>query len=245
MSFPLDTRHAPNHESGDAFLLSNPSQPITPYTLSLPPGQFFLVHTPVEAYSSVNFASPTMPVTNSGTLVLCVPCLDYPQQLLCQMYQFECKYIRLDPEYLPCDLSELQALDNNMWMATAVSQATPPNELSTRANDGIPPSLFVSPTITGSQTQSPTSPLVACYSPSYPLSPEVHQGLQAPPRHQSQRPACPLLNCGTTFKRAYELKRHVATVHGLKENCPYNPCRYKTGRKDKMVEHARKMHGEA
>jgi hypothetical protein len=245
MNVPLDTRHVPNNESRDIFAVSNSSQPLGLYTLPLPPGQCFVVHTPIKACSWVNCASPAMPVTNSGTLVLLVPCLDHSQQQPCPTYQFDYQHIGLDLEYFPCNLSEPQTLDNNMSTATAASQATAPNELPTMANGGISPSTFVSPTIIGSQTQSPTSPLAAHYSPPYPLSPEAHQGLQAPPCHQSQRPACPLLNCSTTFKRAHELNRHVATVHGLKENCPYNSCRYKTGRKDKMVEHARKMHGKA
>ncbi|KAN0111038.1 hypothetical protein V8E51_007425 [Hyaloscypha variabilis] len=245
MNVPLDTRHAPSHENGDAYLLSNPSQSITLYNLPSPPSQCFVVHTPIEASSAVNFASPAMTVTNNGTLVLFVPFLDYSQQQSCQTYQFEYQHIGLDPEYFPCNLSEPQTLDNNMWMATATSQATPPSELPTMANGGITTSTFISPTIIRSQTQSPTSPLIARYSPPYPLSPEADQGLQAPACHQSQRPACPLPHCGTTFKRTHELKRHIATVHGLKKNCPYNPCRYKTGRKDKMVEHERKMHGKA
>lgn len=240
----LDTRPAPSNESGDIFTFSNSSQPPSLYTLLLPPGQCFVVHTPIKACSWMNCASPAMPVTNSTTILLLVPCLDQSQQQVCPANHFEYQRIGLDLEYIPCNLSEPQTLDN-MSMATADSQATLPNELPTVSNVGILPSNYFSPTIIESQTQSPTSLLSAHDSPLYPLPPEAHQGLQALPCYQSQRHACSLPNCSTTFKRVHELKRHIATVHGTKKNCPYNPCRYKTGRKDKMAEHARKMHGQA
>jgi hypothetical protein len=242
MAEPLDTIHVPNTESGDIFAFSNSSQPLI-YTSPLPPSQCFVVHTPINAYPRANYASPAIPVTNSGALLRLVPCPRHLQHQACS-YQFEYQHIGLDLVF-PYDLSELQILDDNMSMATAVSQVTRPNELQTMANDDIPPSKLVFPTIIGSQMQSPTTSLAEHYYPSHPLSPEAYQGLQALPCHQSQRPACPELNCGKTFKRAYELKRHVDTVHGRKENCPYNACRYKTGRKDKMEEHARKVHGKA
>jgi hypothetical protein len=241
MNVPLTTKPALNNESGESCALSDPSQPLSLYTLPLTPGQCFVIHTPVNACLGIR-ALPAMPVNNNGTLFMLAPCLDHSQQRSCATFQFEYQHIGLDLECLPCNLTEPQTLDNNMWMATAASQATPPNELLSMANGGIPPSTFLSPTITRSQAQSPTSLLAAQDSALDPLSPEAYKGLQPRPDRQSQRPACPLLNCGTTFKRAHELKRHIATVHGLKENCPYNSCRYKTGRKDKMVEHARKMH---
>lgn len=243
MNVLLDTRHALDNESGDIFAFSNSSQPPSLYTLPLPPGQCFVAHTPIEACSWMNCALPAMPVTNSAAIVLLVPCLDQSQQQVCPTYQFEYQHIALDLEYLPYNLPEPQTL-GNMSMATTASQATPPNELPTMSSGGILPPNSFSPTIIGSQTQSRTSPLPAHYSPPHPLSPEAHQGLQALPYHQSRRHACSLPNCGTTFKRTQELKRHIATVHGMKKNCPYNSCRYKTGRKDKMVEHARKMHGK-
>ncbi|KAH9215798.1 hypothetical protein DL95DRAFT_388433, partial [Leptodontidium sp. 2 PMI_412] len=74
----------------------------------------------------------------------------------------------------------------------------------------------------------------AQYSPS-PVEP--HE-LQSFTHQHIQRYVCSQPNCSTTFKRVHELKRHIATIHGRKEHCPYTPCGYKTGRKDKMVEHA-------
>jgi hypothetical protein len=66
----------------------------------------------------------------------------------------------------------------------------------------------------------------------------------ASPYASAERPTCPRSNCGRTFKRTYELRRHVTTVHGLKTKCGDHSCRYRTARKDKMKEHVRKMHGE-
>jgi uncharacterized C2H2 Zn-finger protein len=226
-----------NNESSDIFVLSNPSQPLSQCALPLPLDHHFLVHTPTKAGSWVNCSWPAMPVTNSGTVVLLVPCLNCSHQPF-PTNQFDFQDIGLDLEYSP------QTLDNYTSTTTVASQALPPHELPNMATSSISPSIFDSHAISSHQTPSSTSSFTTQYSP-YSLSLEAASGLPASPYHKSQTPACPLLNCGATFKRIHDLKRHVDTVHGPKQDCPHSYCPYKTGRKDKMLEHVRKMHGKA
>lgn len=243
MDVLFDAMPVSNNESSDTFVLSNPSQPLSECALPLPLDHHFLVQAPTKAGSWVNCSSPAMPVTNTGTVVLLVPCLNCSQQPF-PTNQFDFQDIGLDQEYFPGNLSEPQTLDNYIRTATPALQALPPAELSTVAIGGMPSSTFDCPAVIGPQTPQPTNSFAAGHYSDAPSSPSL-EGLQASPCHKDQRSECPLLNCEATFKRVHDLKRHIDTVHGVKDSCPYSSCRFKTGRKDKMAEHARKMHGKA
>jgi len=241
MDVLYDERDAPDNESGYFFAFSNSSQPLNQYTLPLPLGQYFVVHAPTEVCSRVSHAPLAMPVSTIGTIFHLVPCLNCSQTQI-QTGQFDCQDIGLGIEYFPCNPSKPQTTDDYISMSTASSQPLQSTELPTITNSGILTSGFDSPTM-GTQTQH-TASSFATNTPAYPPMPEESQTLQPSPSHRHSKSTCHECDCGATFKRASDLKRHVATVHGQKQECPYSYCQYRTGRKDKMLEHARKMHGK-
>ncbi|KAH6715441.1 hypothetical protein BKA61DRAFT_673401 [Leptodontidium sp. MPI-SDFR-AT-0119] len=189
-----------------------------------------------------------MPATDGCTLVLLVPCLDHFRRQVCQICQLTHQHIGSNLEYLSHDISKPQTVYNT-WVpeaaSEAASEATLRNDLLILADSDFLPPRFSAPTTTEPQTQSGMTPLPTHHPAQYSPSPEEPHELQSFTHQHIQRYACSQPNCSTTFKRVHELKRHIATIHGRKEHCPYTPCGYKTGRKDKMVEHARKIHGGA
>ena len=70
----------------------------------------------------------------------------------------------------------------------------------------------------------------------------------------SQRHRCSWQGCSTTFKRRYEISRHIRTVHlhGEQVWCPVARCKRSEGmdsrpfnRLDKCNEHVRRVHGKS
>ncbi|KAE8442814.1 hypothetical protein EG329_002786 [Mollisiaceae sp. DMI_Dod_QoI] len=241
MNVPLDMRHTPTSESEDISAFSNSSQPLNLYTLPFPPDQYFGVHTPFQSCSW-----PPMPVTNSGTLIIFVPYLDHSHQQPYPTYQLSYQHTEHDLKPIHYNPSSSPPLSNHLSTTPAPSPATSPNELFPMADSGISTNPLTTnyphtPTYPQSPPQSPSPNTLLDLSLNHPSPPP-------PPHHQTQtqtqnpKPTCPLPTCNATFKRIPDLQRHISTIHGLKSPCPHNSCLYQTGRKDKMMEHIRKMH---
>ncbi|KAH7408931.1 hypothetical protein BKA64DRAFT_663845 [Cadophora sp. MPI-SDFR-AT-0126] len=244
MDVPSSTWPTRTNQSGDAFACTNPPQYLSLQALPLPSSQCHLLGTDIKPCSVMNYSSPTMPATDGCTIVLLVPSLDQSRRQDCPICQLKCQHIRSNYEYLSHDLSKPQTV-HGTWVSEATSEATLQNDFLSLADSNFLPPSFSIPIVFEPQSQSIATSLPTHYLPQNSPSPEEPHELQPNPHQQGRRHACSQPNCSASFKRVYDLKRHIATIHGRKDHCPYASCDYETGRKDKMVEHAKRIHGAA
>ncbi|KAF8860672.1 hypothetical protein BDZ45DRAFT_688234 [Acephala macrosclerotiorum] len=96
------------------------------------------------------------------------------------------------------------------------------------------------------QSLSPSPSIYETYFPTANVSEDIIKAASTASANstslKSSRMPCSLPGCGKTFRRKYELQRHIACLHtpSFLRRCPF--CEREFRRKDKLTDHLRKLH---